>query len=78
MHRLQKEMHNIIAEHARDCPAEQQIDDLIMAVTMIGTNGNAPTLDRLERIICWCGPGSPLAADLEIVKQRIGALNLHC
>jgi len=72
---LEKEMHDLIATRARLYPAERPVDGLLMTVTTVGTNASAPTLDRLETIVCWCQPANPLAADLEIVKQRIEALN---
>jgi hypothetical protein len=71
---LEEEMGKLICEYARDYPGERQIDCLMISVAFIGQHGNEPTLDREESSIYYCAPGHPLAADIEIIRQRIEAI----
>jgi hypothetical protein len=71
---LEQEMRKLIIEHARDYPAERQIDCLMISMTFIGQHGNEPTLDREESSMYYYTPGHPLGPDIHNIRQRIEAI----
>ena len=73
--RLNVEIHNLQVERKRDYPDERELDGLMLTLSFAGTYGDPPMLTNLNSIALGCLPGNPLRADLEIVKQKIEAIN---
>ncbi len=73
--RLSDEVRKLETERKRDYPSERPLDGLIMTLAIAGMYEEPATLGFLNSFMLRCLTGNPLAADLEIVKQRIEALN---